>query len=86
MEATVPFVGNPTLMTAFWSAATIFFYIVSKAIYRRWQQSWLSPLIVTPATADERIVFPETCVRRVLVRANGDPRVEKPEFPVISAP
>ncbi|WP_425340483.1 LrgB family protein [Ciceribacter sichuanensis] len=48
MEATVPFATNPTLLTAFWSAATIFFYLVSKAIYRRWPQSWLSPLIVTP--------------------------------------
>jgi predicted murein hydrolase (TIGR00659 family) len=37
------------LTTLFWSAATIFFYYLSKMIYRRWPKNLLSPLIVAPA-------------------------------------
>ncbi|GBD48656.1 LrgB family protein [Methylopila sp. Yamaguchi] len=32
-----------------WSAATIGFYLVAKALYRRWRLWWLTPLAVTPA-------------------------------------
>ena len=45
-----------------------------------------APLIATPVIAEERIVFPEICVRLVSVKARGEPRLDEPEFPLISAP
>lgn len=40
---------DPILTTAFWSAATISLYFLSKRIYRRFPVAWLSPLVLTPA-------------------------------------
>ncbi|VFU08551.1 LrgB family protein [Methylocella tundrae] len=36
-------------LAAFWSLATVGFYLCARAIYRRWPRWWLSPLVVTPA-------------------------------------
>jgi predicted murein hydrolase (TIGR00659 family) len=36
------------MTTAFWSAATIAIYFLSKRIYQRWPRTWLSPLLATP--------------------------------------
>jgi putative effector of murein hydrolase len=36
------------LTTAFWSAATIAIYLLSKRLYTRWPRAWLSPLVATP--------------------------------------
>ena len=36
------------LTTAFWSAATIAIYFLSKRLYGRWPRAWLSPLVATP--------------------------------------
>ena len=36
------------LTTAFWSAATIAIYFLSKRLYTRWPRAWLSPLVATP--------------------------------------
>ncbi len=36
------------LTTAFWSAATIAIYFLSKRLYARWPRAWLSPLVATP--------------------------------------
>jgi len=36
------------LITAFWSAATIAIYLLSKHTYRRWPALWSSPMVLTP--------------------------------------
>lgn len=36
------------LITAFWSAATIAIYLLSKHTYRRWPTLWSSPMVLTP--------------------------------------
>lgn len=36
------------LITAFWSAATIAIYLLSKRTYRRWPALWSSPMVLTP--------------------------------------
>lgn len=43
----MPFIET-VLTTAFWSAATIAIYFLSKRVYRRWPNYWISPLIATP--------------------------------------
>jgi putative effector of murein hydrolase len=43
----VPFIET-VLTTAFWSAATIAIYFLSKRVYRYWPNYWISPLIATP--------------------------------------
>lgn len=40
--------AEAVLTTAFWSAATIATYFLSKRIYQRWPRAWLSPLVATP--------------------------------------
>ena len=40
--------AEAALTTAFWSAATIAIYFLSKRIYQRWPRAWLSPLLATP--------------------------------------
>lgn len=39
---------DPLVTAAFWSAATIGFYLLAKALYRRHRRWWLSPLISAP--------------------------------------
>lgn len=41
--------ANPWLQGAFWSLLTIAFYLLAKAIHRRWRCSWLTPLLLAPA-------------------------------------
>lgn len=44
-----PIAGNsPLALTIVWSAATIGFYLLSKAIYRRRPRWWTAPLLVAP--------------------------------------
>jgi predicted murein hydrolase (TIGR00659 family) len=40
--------ADPVVRAVFWSAATIAFYLMAKACYRRLPRWWLSPLLVTP--------------------------------------
>lgn len=40
--------AEAAMTTAFWSAATIAIYFLSKRIYQRWPRTWLSPLLATP--------------------------------------
>jgi predicted murein hydrolase (TIGR00659 family) len=49
MEATMPISSDKILLTLFWSATTILFYVAARTLYRRWPKAWLSPLLVTPA-------------------------------------
>lgn len=41
--------SNPLAGAVFWSAATVGFYLLAKAVYRRWPRWWLLPLGSTPA-------------------------------------
>lgn len=39
---------DPPLTAEFWSAATIAFYMLARALYRRHRHWWLSPLVTAP--------------------------------------
>ena len=39
---------DPPLTAAFWSTATIAFYVLAKTLYRRHRRWWLSPLVAAP--------------------------------------
>lgn len=39
---------DPWLATLLWSSLTIAFYLLAKALYRRWPHWWLMPLALTP--------------------------------------
>lgn len=41
--------SDPLVQAVFWSGATIGFYLLMKAVYRRWPRWWLLPLGSTPA-------------------------------------
>ena len=53
----IPFWDNPVAQAVFWSAATIGFYLASKALYRKWPHWWLAPLVVTPVLLIAAILF-----------------------------
>lgn len=40
---------DATLLTLFWSAATVSLYLIAKRVCERWPSVWLSPLLLTPA-------------------------------------
>ena len=42
------FGNEPIVAAVFWSVATIAFYLVAKAAYRRWHRWWLMPLALAP--------------------------------------
>ncbi|MGV6872839.1 LrgB family protein [Pseudochelatococcus sp. B33] len=52
--------SDPFLQAVFWSAATIGFYLVTKAVYRRWPRWWLLPLGWTPALLIVAVLFLDT--------------------------
>lgn len=52
--------SDPLVQSIFWSAATIGFYLLAKALYRRWPQWWLMPLGSAPALLIVAILFLDT--------------------------
>jgi predicted murein hydrolase (TIGR00659 family) len=48
MARLIPVWIDPLVQAAFWSAATIGFYLAAKVLYRRRPRWWSTPLVVTP--------------------------------------
>lgn len=52
--------SSPFVEAVFWSLATIGFYLLTKAVYRRWPRWWLLPLAWTPALLIVAVLFLDT--------------------------